>query len=342
MPRNVGPIELRKPMAAGGAVRCRHSPHGWGPSSTPCFPSPQCTPELQPLPESTGGSHLHVALPFTQLCACRVIACSVWRAKLWLRLLRTAQPCSALPCMSPLLQQTEGTPHHLQIAITHVPNPAVQVVRWESSSTQTSQNSHKRMRSSACADASNTHAGSRRQLVITLPEEHQVPAAMAVLAALYGVKPVPELLSELTQEQQLHAALVADMWQIDAVSTNAAQLLERAAQSLDGLSAAASKQLLSMTAYPDCLEALVQVVLLDKLGDVEAVWGDAELQELLLGLPLAAMELLPASDELKVRLDLYCIAVDRVTCNLCGRPFSAVWTLAMAYSSKVQALQIND
>jgi hypothetical protein len=48
---------------------------------------------------------------------------------------------------------------------------------------------------------------------------------MAVLAALYAVKPLPELLSELPQEQQLQAALLADMWQIPKVSTAAVQLL---------------------------------------------------------------------------------------------------------------------
>jgi len=185
--------------------------------------------------------------------------------------------------------------------------PAVQVLRWQSKSTQPSSTSRKRARGSASsAKASNTDAGARWQLAITLPDEQQVPAAMAVLAALYGVKPIPELLSELTQEQQLHAAVLADMWQIDAVSTGAAKLLMSAAQSSDGLPASASELLLSMAAYPDCLAPLVQVVLLDKLGDVEAVWGDAELRKLLLGLSLAAMELLLASDALKVRLDECC------------------------------------
>jgi len=194
------------------------------------------------------------------------------------------------------------------------PPPAVQVLGWQSSSTRTPSPScsRKRTRSSArCAaqlaiNDSNTDAGSRWQLDIALPDEQQVPAAMTVLSALYGVKTIPRLLSELTQEQQLHAAVLADMWQIDAVSAGAAKLLNSAAQSSNGLSAAVTKQLLSMPAYPDSLVPLVQVVLLDKLGDVEAVWGDDELQELLLGLSLAAMELLLASDALKVRLDERC------------------------------------
>jgi len=181
-------------------------------------------------------------------------------------------------------------------------SPAEQILRWQSSNTQASGVSRKRTRSSASSTKNSiTDAGSRRQLAITLPDEQQVPAAMAVFAALYGVKTIPELLSELTQEQQLHAAVLADMWQIDAVSTGAVELLKSAAQSSDGLAPATVKQLLSMPAYPECLVPLVQMVLLNQLGDVEAVWGDAELQELLLGLPLAAMELLLASDELKVR-----------------------------------------
>jgi len=139
-----------------------------------------------------------------------------------------------------------------------------------------------------------------------------VPAALAVLAALYGVKPTLELLSELTQEQQIHAAVLADMWQIDAVSTAAVQLLQSAAQSSDGLSTAASERLLSTTAYPDCLAPLVQVLLVNKLGDVEALWGDGELQELLLGLPLTLMELLLASNVLRVRLDERCTLYHRV------------------------------
>jgi len=171
----------------------------------------------------------------------------------------------------------------------------MQLLRWHPSGHQPHSSS-----SSSSSRSNDTDEGSRRQLAVTLPDEQHLPAAMAVLEALYGVKPIPELLSELTQEQQLHAAVLADMWQIDAVSTALAELLKHAAQSSDGLSAAAVKQLLSMPAYPDCLVPLVQVVLLNKLGDVAAVWGDAELQELLLGLPLAAMELLLASDKLKV------------------------------------------
>jgi hypothetical protein len=45
----------------------------------------------------------------------------------------------------------------------------------------------------------------------------------------------------------------------------------------------------------------VKRLLLSVLGDLEEVWADAALQEVLLGLPLPAMELLLGCDDLKVR-----------------------------------------
>lgn len=145
---------------------------------------------------------------------------------------------------------------------------------------------------------------------------------MAVLSALYLVKPVAELLSELPQEQQLHAALLADMWQVPAVSAATVQLLLAAAQGTGGLTDAAIKQYLGLEAHPDCLlpllphtaaavlrsgqqpdkqvEAALKRMLLRVLGDLEGVWADETLQKILLQLPLPAMELLLSCDELKV------------------------------------------
>lgn len=51
----------------------------------------------------------------------------------------------------------------------------------------------------------------RPQVVLTLQDAAQEPAARAVLAFLYD-KPLPELLSGLSQEQQLSVAVLADMW----------------------------------------------------------------------------------------------------------------------------------
>lgn len=62
---------------------------------------------------------------------------------------------------------------------------------------------------------------SKPMLVLALQHADQEPAAFAILQALYAVKLVPELLSDLPQKQQLHASLLADMWQIQAVDTEA-------------------------------------------------------------------------------------------------------------------------
>jgi hypothetical protein len=204
--------------------------------------------------------------------------------------------------------------------------------------------------------------------VLTLQDASQVPAALAVLSALYNVKPLPQLLSELPQEQQLHAALLADMWQTPQVSKAAVEQLVHAASSKGedgaavGLQAASNRQFLQLQAYPACLLPLFSAVvaaataakdwdtkaeaalvaaiaaptqaeagagaaapaagaeveeaqaaaaaerragvkhlLLSVLGDLEEVWADAALQEVLLQLPVPAMELLLSCDELKVR-----------------------------------------
>jgi hypothetical protein len=44
----------------------------------------------------------------------------------------------------------------------------------------------------------------------------------------------------------------------------------------------------------------LEQLLLGVLGDLEGVWADKQLQEVLLGLPLPAMEVLLASDKLMV------------------------------------------
>jgi hypothetical protein len=133
----------------------------------------------------------------------------------------------------------------------------------------------------------------------------------------------------LTPQQQVQAAVLADMWQLTAASDAAVALLQKAANSGDSSqhASAALEQLLSMAAVPDCLmpvfgqsrqalfnkylyeaavpanvQPLFELALLSKYGDLEAVWApDAvSLQESLLELPLHVMELLLASDRLKV------------------------------------------
>ena len=172
-------------------------------------------------------------------------------------------------------------------------------------------------------------SSSKPRLVLTLQDAAEEPAAVAVLAALYGVKPIPELLSQLPQEQQLHAALLADMWQVPGVSTAAVKLLVDAATADQGLSEAAYKQFLQLRAPPSCMLPLFQVlvgllaqqllqqqqqqgqtdlqtqatlkrVLLSVLGDLEEVWADEALLSCLLKLPLTAAVMLLGCDELKV------------------------------------------
>jgi hypothetical protein len=106
------------------------------------------------------------------------------------------------------------------------------------------------------------------------------------------------LLSGLPHDQQLQAAILADMWQVPDVGEEVADMLAAAAD-LE-LSAAVTERLLSMQAVPECLEWLLERVLVSQLGNLEAVWADDALRELLLGLPLHAMEVLLSYDKLKV------------------------------------------
>lgn len=144
-------------------------------------------------------------------------------------------------------------------------------------------------------------APSRPQLVLTLQDASEQQAATAVLAALYGAKPMPELLSELSQEQQLQAAMLADMWQLPTISTQAADALAQTLRAQGKLSDAATKQLFSLTAVPDCLKPLLQQVLLSVLGNLEECWANEPLLDMLVGLPLSSMEVLLSCSELKVR-----------------------------------------
>jgi hypothetical protein len=148
--------------------------------------------------------------------------------------------------------------------------------------------------------SSNQHSlQDRPQLVLTLQDASEQPAAMAVLEALYATKPLPELLSVLMQEQQLQAAVLADMWQVSDVSAAVVDQLIEAAKA-GKLSEAAEQQLLHMPAQPACLQPLLKHVLLSVFGDLETVWATDSMRLRLLGLPLPAMELLLSCDELKV------------------------------------------
>jgi hypothetical protein len=172
----------------------------------------------------------------------------------------------------------------------------------------------------------------RPTLTVTLQNDSQLPAALAVLKALYGGKPVQDLLAGLSLQQQMHAAVLADMWQLQAVSDAATETLQAALTHLKSAAflQAAMQEVLSLPSLPACLmpciqkmirqacdsklmyhladtdsgrahRASLQQLLLHMLGDLEAVWHSSTLTEMLLELPAAAMKLLLASDDLMVR-----------------------------------------
>ena len=162
-------------------------------------------------------------------------------------------------------------------------------------------------RSSKYARSGSTDRTPRGEIELELQGTSELEAALAVLQSLYAVKPLPELLAELSQEQQLQAAVLADKWQVPHVSSAAAELLVDAAKTEGALVGAVQQRVLRDAALPECLQPLLKSVLLSLLGDLEAVWADRSLRDTLLGLPLHAMVLLLSCDELKVRFNFACI-----------------------------------
>jgi hypothetical protein len=148
-------------------------------------------------------------------------------------------------------------------------------------------------------------------LVKTLQDAAEQPAALAVLGSLSHeghmnqLPAVPELPLELTQVQQLHPAVLPD-FAAPGGSTEVVRLLLAADDDLD--SALTESELLSplnsskadMRGVHRATAVPVEHALLSVLGDLGAVWADAALQQLFLGLPLDVMAQLLASDQLKV------------------------------------------
>jgi hypothetical protein len=170
------------------------------------------------------------------------------------------------------------------------------------------------------------------QVTITLLDANYEPAAMAVLKGLYQVKPWIDLLPDLTPQQQVQAAVLADVWQLSAASEAAVGVLQKgleepesshthesdpfkvlrprlAAEDSSKKLSAVVEQLLSLAAVPDSLLPVLEVALLRTYGDLEAVWNpiaagthaSRELQDSILLLPLQMMMVLLASDKLKVK-----------------------------------------
>jgi hypothetical protein len=117
----------------------------------------------------------------------------------------------------------------------------------------------------------------RPQLVLELEDASELPAAMAVLALLYGVR---KLLSGLSEEQQLQAALLAANWKLPHISTAVVGAFD------DDM--------------PTSLQPLLKQVLLAVFGNLEQSLADSDLRNMLFQLSLPNMELLLSSDELQV------------------------------------------
>jgi hypothetical protein len=143
---------------------------------------------------------------------------------------------------------------------------------------------------------------------------------------MYGV---PDALCSLEQHQLVYALLIADMAGVRAAAEQALQTLRKAADSPEGLSGAAVEVLTNLHAWPACLLQLLDItihklcsrmipipslekikaadtggraqrLLLAVFGDLEQAWADTQLQQRLLALPLAGMQLLLSSDRLRV------------------------------------------
>jgi hypothetical protein len=179
----------------------------------------------------------------------------------------------------------------------------------------------------ARSDSSSSDAVAKRPTVhLTIDSAEQLPAADAVIAAMYGMQ---DAISSLEQHQVVHAVVIADMVHAETAGQQALQVLQAAAESEQGLSATAVQALTGLSVWPACLLQLlptivkhapcckvdatdweavtaaddggrVQWLLVAALGDLQAVWSDKQLKELLLGLPLPAMQLLLSSDQLRV------------------------------------------
>uniref|UniRef100_A0A383WH17 BACK domain-containing protein n=1 Tax=Tetradesmus obliquus TaxID=3088 RepID=A0A383WH17_TETOB len=190
-------------------------------------------------------------------------------------------------------------------------------------------------------DKSRTPGGGKNEVTerfsvhLTIDSAEQLPAAEAVIAAMYRV---PGAVSTLQQQQLVHAVVIADMVGVEVATEQAVKSLTTAAQSEQGLSAAALEALARLAAWPACLLQLLptvlksapccsiessrveditaapsssitaapiinrsmQQLLLGVFGDLDAACADKQLKQLLLSLPLPALQLLLSSDQLRV------------------------------------------
>jgi hypothetical protein len=92
---------------------------------------------------------------------------------------------------------------------------------------------------------------------LTIGSAEQLPAAEAVIAAMYGV---PDATSSLEQHQAVHAVVIADMVHAEVAGQQALQVLQAAAKSEQGLTAAAVQALAGLPVWLSCLLQLLPAV----------------------------------------------------------------------------------
>jgi hypothetical protein len=134
---------------------------------------------------------------------------------------------------------------------------------------------------------------------------------------LYGNE---ELFREVPQQDLVSAVVYGDQLAIPRAVQLGMQLLqEAAAAGQASLTQACCRALAALPSWPTCMlpllpavaaqvdpqcaaeqQQVIQGALVSALGDLEAVWVDKQLRELLMALPLPAVELLLSSDHLRV------------------------------------------
>jgi hypothetical protein len=172
----------------------------------------------------------------------------------------------------------------------------------------------------------------------------QLAAAEAAIAAMYSAG----IIESLTDSQLLSMAITADMLQLEATAQQALYCL-RQRSDLSSDMQQHCWQFMALPAWPSAIlplfhsmgagmpvsvvaeawvrnctqtytdatssnvpmKAEMQDLLLDQLGDLDAVWGQPDLVDELMSLPLPAMALLLSSSSIQVRLP--------VTSDFCNR-----------------------
>jgi predicted xylose isomerase-like sugar epimerase len=146
--------------------------------------------------------------------------------------------------------------------------------------------------------SSSTGTAQRREVHLTISSADHLPAAEAVIAAMYQV---PDAISSLQQQHLVQAVVITDTLQVEYVAQQALQALSTAAAAAQGLAVESLQALASLETWPACLKQLlpslvkntaccrdsaadlaannaadaggsVQNMLVGALGDLQGVW----------------------------------------------------------------------